>query len=126
MVLRQLVGYGLVGGVQLLADWLLFVVLTGLGLGVVPGNLLARVAGASLGFWLNGRYTFSREGQAQLGGRRLLRFVIFWLAVTALSTLAMHQIDQMQGLRAAWLGKPLVDGALAVLGFFASRHWIYR
>jgi putative flippase GtrA len=119
-------GYGLVGGVQLLADWLLFVVLTGLGLGVVPGNVLARMAGACLGFWLNGRYTFSRDGQPRLGGRRLLRFVATWAALTLLSTLAVQQLDQAQGLQAAWLGKPLVDAALAGVGFLVSKYWIYR
>jgi putative flippase GtrA len=126
MVLRQLVGYGLVGGVQLLADWLLFVVLTGLGLGVVPGNLLARVAGASLGFWLNGRYTFASRGQSRLGRRNMVRFVLFWLAVTAASTWAVQALELQQGLHAAWLGKPVVDGVLAGLGFLASRYWIYR
>ncbi len=119
-------GYGLVGGLQLLADWLLFVVLTGLGLGVVPGNVLARVAGASLGFWLNGRYTFARDGQARLGARALGRFLTLWLVTTAASTLAVHLLDQAQGLHAAWLGKPLVDAALAAAGFLASRYWVYR
>lgn len=126
MVLRQVIGYGVVGGVQLLADWLVFVLLTGLGLGVVPGNLVARVAGASLGFWLNGRYTFSSDGQPRLGGRRVLRFVLAWVVMTAISTLAVHQLDQAQGLQAAWLGKPLVDAALAAVGFLVSKYWIYR
>lgn len=126
MVLRQLAGYGLVGGVQLLADWLLFVLLTGLGLGVVPGNLLARMAGASLGFWLNGRYTFARDGHPRLGARQLGRFALLWLLTTAASTLAMQALHQAQGLHAAWLGKPLVDAALAAVGFLASKHWVYR
>lgn len=119
-------GYGLVGGLQLLADWGVFVLLTGLGLAVVPGNLLGRVAGASLGFWLNGRYTFSRDGQPQLGGRRLLRFLATWAVLAVVSTLAVRQLDLAQGLQAAWLGKPLVDAALAVAGFLVSKYWIYR
>ncbi len=125
-MLRQAIGYALVGGVQLLADWLLFVVLTGLGLGVVPGNLLARVAGASLGFWLNGRYTFARNGQPRLGTRQLGRFTFLWLVTTTASTLAVHVLDQAQGLQAAWLGKPMVDALLAGAGFLASKYWIYR
>nr|MBP6627127.1 GtrA family protein [Arenimonas sp.] len=119
-------GYALVGGAQLLADWLLFVLLTGLGLGVVPGNLLARMAGASLGYWLNGRYTFARDGQPRLGAGPLGRFVVLWLLTTSASTLAMHALDQSQGLHAAWLGKPLVDAALAAAGFLASKYWVYR
>jgi hypothetical protein len=30
------------------------------------------------------------------------------------------------GLQLAWLAKPLVEGALAVLSFFLLRHVVYR
>jgi putative flippase GtrA len=119
-------GYGVVGGLQLLADWGVFVLLTGLGLAVVPGNLLGRVAGASLGFWLNGRYTFSRDGQPRLGGQRLLRFGVVWAVLTIISTLAVQQINAAASLQWAWMAKPAVDALLALAGFAASRRWIYR
>ncbi len=125
-MLRQLVGFGLVGGVQLLLDWACFVLLTAAGVPVVPANLAGRVAGASVGFWLNGRYTFASRDQPRLGQRALVRFVLFWLAMTAASTWAVQALDAQQGLHAAWLGKPLVDGVLAALGFVASKYWIYR
>ena len=126
MVLRQLVGFGLVGGVQLLLDWACFVLLTFAGVPVVSANLVGRIAGASVGFWLNGRHTFAGPGRPPLGRRQALRFVLFWLAMTAASTGAVQLLDAQQGLQAAWLGKPLVDGLLAALGFFASKYWIYR
>jgi hypothetical protein len=56
----------------------------------------------------------------------MIRFVLFWLAVTAASTWAVHALELQQGLHAAWLGKPVADGLLAGLGFLASRYWIYR
>lgn len=124
--LRQLAGYGAVGGLQLVLDWACFVALTAAGVAVVPANVAGRIAGASLGFWLNGRYTFARGGAPALGRRHALRFVAFWLATTAASTLAVQAMDSREGLQAAWLLKPLVEAALAVLGFLASRHWIYR
>ena len=124
--LRQLVSYGLVGGLQLLLDWACFVSLTAAGMAVVPANLAGRIAGASLGFWLNGRVTFARAGQPVLARRNLLRFLAFWIATTAASTLAMHAIDAREGLATAWLLKPLVEALLAALGFLAARHWIYR
>ncbi len=125
-MLRQLMGFGLVGGVQLLLDWACFVALTAAGMAVVPANLAGRVAGASLGFWLNGRFTFARPGQPMLARRNLLRFLAFWIATTAASTLALHAIDARDGLWAAWLLKPLVEALLAGLGFVAGRYWIYR
>jgi putative flippase GtrA len=116
-----------VGGAQLLLDWLCFVGLTWLGIGVAPANLAARVLGALLGFGLNSRYTFGRPpDRASAVPGRLLRFLVFWLLATLASTWAVSALDDMQGLQAAWLGKPLVDGGLAVLGFVVSKHWIYR
>lgn len=126
-MIRQVVGFGLVGGVQLLVDWACFVALTALGVAVLPANVAGRVTGASVGFWANGRFTFARQGEApRIGRRNLLRYLVFWLAMTALSSLAMMGLDQMHGLQAAWLGKPLVDATLAALGFLASKYWIYR
>ncbi|WP_374601273.1 GtrA family protein [Arenimonas sp.] len=126
-MIRQVVGFGVVGGLQLLLDWACFVALTALGLMVPAANLAGRIAGAGLGFWANGRFTFARPGEPpRLGRRRLLRFVFFWLAMTAISTLAVTGLDQLRGLHAAWLGKPVVDAALAGLGFLAAKYWIYR
>lgn len=125
-MLRQAFLYGIVGGVQLLVDWAGFVALTMLGVWVVPANLLARVSGALMGYWLNGRYTFARGGKPSLCGASAVRFVAFWLLTTALSTAGVYLLDAEQGRLAAWLGKPLLDASLAVAGFLASRYWIYR
>jgi putative flippase GtrA len=126
-MMRQLLGFGLVGLAQLLVDWASFVTLTSLGVAVAPANLAARVGGACLGFWGNGRFSFAApDGAPRLGGRRFARYLLFWLAMTALSTLAVTALDDARGLHAAWLGKPLADAALAALGFAASIYWIYR
>ena len=62
LLLRQGSLFGVVGGLQLAAEWACFVATTALGLAVVPANLFGRVAAAGLGFWLNGRYTFVAPG----------------------------------------------------------------
>ena len=73
---RQGLGYGVVGLIQLVVDWALFVALTALAMPVAAGNLLARIGGACLGFWLNGRYTFADAGGSRASGRALRRFVL--------------------------------------------------
>jgi putative flippase GtrA len=123
---RQVIGYGVVGGIQLAVDSLLFVLLTWLGFPVAPSNVAARVAGACLGFVLNHRFTFRHQGRRSARRRAFVRFLVFWVATTAISTLAVDSVDRMAGLQFAWIGKPLVDGLLAVLGFIASKYWIYR
>ncbi len=109
-----------------MVDWAAYVALTHLGLPVAPANLCARILGASLGFVLNGTYTFRAAEGARLGWRRFLRFAASWLTMTLLSTLAMLWFDAHHGLAYSWIAKPLVDAVLAILGFLVSRYWIYR
>lgn len=126
-VLREGLLYGVIGGFQLVVDWLSFFTLTSLGVAVVPANVTGRIVGACFGFWLNGRFTFSRRGQAPpLGRPQLLRFVVVWLAAAALSTSAVWALAHMQGLWAAWVGKFMVDGLLAGASFLLSKYWVYR
>lgn len=122
----QLLSFGLVGGIQLLVDWLLFVVLSALGVPVLLANLGGRVSGASLGFWLNGSVTFRHVTGPVLGGAALLRFLAMWLALTAVSSVLMWGIDVHGGLQWAWAAKPLVEALLALVSFVVSRHWVYR
>ena len=122
----QGLGYLAVGAVLLLADWAVFVAATHLGISVAWGNIAGRVAGAGLGFWLNGRYTFADDGRSRVSRQALLRFGILWLASTVASTWAVTWLAAYLGLGWAWLGKPAVEAVLALVGFLVSRHWIYR
>ncbi len=115
-----------VGLAQLLLDWLVFVALTALGMPAAPGNLAGRVSGAMLGFWLNGRVTFARDGAARLGWWRFAKFLLVWVPLTVVSTVAVAWVASSLGLAHAWLAKPLVEGALAVVAFFLWRHVVYR
>jgi putative flippase GtrA len=122
---REGVGYALVGIVQICVDSLCFVLLTYFGMATVGANIAGRIGGALLGFWLNGRFTFSAGG-IRLGRGALLRFALSWGTMTAISTFAVSLIDQGQGLHMAWVVKPLIDVALAAAGFLVSKFWIYR
>ncbi len=125
--LRQGSRFIIVGLAQLLLDWLVFVLLSAGGVPAAPSNLCGRIGGALLGFWLNGRWTFAKEdGAPRLGWRRGLRFVVVWLALTCVSTWSVAAIAGSLGLEQAWRAKPLVEAALAVLGFFLWRHVVYR
>lgn len=123
---RQLLLFLLIGGLQVLVDWTVFVLTTHLGLSLVTGNLAGRVSGALLGFWLNGRYTFAHGGQPRLDSLHLRRFIIAWLLMTTLSTLLLWAVEQRFDLQAAWLAKPAVEALMALIGFVVWRQWVYR
>lgn len=124
---RQLVLYGLVGGAQLVLDYLVFVALTATGLGIVPSNLIARVVGACLGYFLNRSITFARDMPAERReSAMMLRFGVVWGLLTLLGTFALGWLGSVVSLKWVWIAKPAVDAALAALGFVMSRYWIYK
>lgn len=125
-LLRQGRDFVLVGLAQLLLDWGVFVLASACAVPVPAANLCGRVAGAMLGFWLNGRVTFADAGQARLGWHRFARFLPLWLLLTACSTLLVGVVGAQAGLRWAWLAKPVVEAGLAAASFLLWRHVVYR
>lgn len=123
---RQVLLYGIFGGVQLVADWLCFVLLTWAGMNVVPANLCGRILGAILGFWLNGQHTFGDSRQTSLGPRHAVRFALTWLLTAALSTAGVGIVEELAGLSWAQTGKLGIDAALAALAFLLSKYWVFR
>jgi len=105
---------------------MVFIGLSALGLPVIPANVVGRVAGATLGFWLNGRYTFADQGRPRLSGQHLRRFVIAWSLLTALSSALLYLVEARSNLHMAWLAKPLVEALNAAIGFVVWRQWVYR
>lgn len=116
----------MIGALQLAVDCGIFIAATAAGMPAVAANLLGRISGALLGFWLNGRYTFAQQGDARLGWERFRRFAMMWLALTLISTWLLSTTVHLLGLRQAWLAKPLIEGCLAIVSFFLGRQIVYR
>ncbi len=125
-LIRQGTSFIIVGLIQLGLDWAIFVAATAVGMPVSPANLLGRVCGMLLGFWLNGRHTFADAGGQRLGWQRFARFLLLWAVLTAISTLLVSVAASQLGLRYAWLAKPLVEGGLAAASFLLMRRFVYR
>jgi putative flippase GtrA len=119
---RQVFWYTFVGVLQLIVEWLFFVALTTLGVPLALANVVARTLAALLGFSVNGTITFKSKLNAVL----LVRFLITWIPLTLVDTLAVSALGLIGGLGLAWLVKPVVDGPIAVLSFLVARHWVFR
>ena len=122
---RHLGSYAAIGLLQWLVEYGAMLALSEWVMGVKPANVIGRIAGATLGFWLNGKWTFAGEG-THMGRRAAFRFVLMWLVLTLLNTWLVGIIDDEFGLRRAQLLKPLADLLSGSIGFLLSRHWVYR
>jgi putative flippase GtrA len=125
-VVRQGVNYGVVGLIQLVFDWLVFVGLTQLGLPPAPANVSSRVIAAFVGFWLNGRWTFQTPEKRALTTGHFGRYLVSWGVMTLASTTIVTMAAHADGMHTAWIIKPAADLCLAAVGFMVSKYWIYR
>ena len=123
---RQGASFLAIGLLQLVVDSLLFIAFSAFGVAAAAANPASRACAAGLGFWLNGRFTFAQDGSPRLGALHMRRYVITWLTLTATSTAAVTAADHLLGLHGAWLAKPLIEAALALVSFAVLRHWVYR
>lgn len=122
---RHLGGYALVGALQWLLEYAVMLALSQWVMPVEPANVIGRLCGAVLGFWLNGKWTFAGDG-THVGRAAAMRFIAMWVGLTVVNTCIVALLDQHLGLRAAQLLKPAADVGCAGIGFFLSRHWVYR
>ena len=122
---RHLGGYLAIGLVQWLLEYALMLALSQWVMPVAPANVIGRLCGAMLGFWLNGKWTFAGEN-THVGRHAALRFITMWLGLTVLNTWIVDSIDTHAGLRMAQMLKPGADMLTGGIGFLLSRHWVYR
>jgi len=122
---RHLGGYAAIGLAQWLVEYGLMVALSQWVMPVEPANVIGRIAGAMLGFWLNGKWTFAGE-DTHVGRHAAARFVAMWLGLTVLNTWIVAHLDDVLGLRMAQLLKPGADLLTGGIGFLLSRHWVYK
>jgi len=124
-ILRDGLHFLLIGAIQLAMDSAIYIALTKAGAEPLPANLCGRIVGAALGFWLNGRITFFHHVQPVLQVRAA-RYLLLWMTLTIISTVALTSVVHYGGLARSWWAKPLIEAALGLTSFLISRHWVYR
>jgi len=122
---RHFGSYAAIGVLQWVVEYGLMLALSQWVMGVAPANVIGRICGAMLGFWLNGKWTFAGE-DTHVGQRAAARFATMWAALTILNTWIVDAIDAHFGLHMAQLLKPGADMLSGSIGFVLSRHWVYK
>lgn len=122
---RHAASYTVIGILQWLVEYGLMLALSQWVMPVEPANVIGRLAGACLGFWLNGKWTFASD-QTHVGRHAAARFITMWIALTVLNTWIVASVDDRFGLQFAQLLKPGADLLSGGIGFLLSRHWVYK
>lgn len=125
-MIREGRDFAFVGVAQWFVDAAVMIAASHFDVSIGIANLAGRIAGASLGFWVNGAVTFAGTGGERDDRWNIVRYAIVWIAACWLSTLGVMLLDRALGRHAAWFGKPIIDGLLGLASFVASRHWVYR
>lgn len=124
-VLAQGGRFVMVGVALLIIDAGIYAVAIASGIDNAVANPLSRALAAALGYAAHGRFTFAADGTAP-GSPSLLRYALVWIALTALSTLALGVISAALSPAVAVLAKPLLEAALALISFLLLKAWVYQ
>lgn len=125
-MIRQMARFVLVGLAQIAFDSALFALLFSLGVDAGVANVVSRVSGIPLNFYLHGRFTFASAQGAPLGKRRFSRYVVLWTLLTLASTALVMFADQLLPSRWVYIAKPVIELMLAGVSFAVARQWVYR
>ena len=120
----ELVRYGLVGLFVAGLDLSVFaLLLSGIGLWYVYAHTISRTVGGAAGFVLNRRWTFGREGRADLGIQAVKFAMVYLCSYTASSWLLYVWVEtfRLSPVRA----KLVAEGTVFLLNFIVLRLWAF-
>jgi len=115
---------------QYIIDVTLFIGLFSLFGFPVLFNITSRAIAAVTGYYLNGIVTF-KVGQTIGAKKRKLRFLMLWIGMTFLSSIAITMIMYLSE-RNGWppnmiaISKPLIEAALFLLSFLIQKIWVFN
>ena len=119
---RDFLAYNLVAVGSAAVDWATFVGLRFLGVGHLPCQAAARIAGGAFSFSLNKRALEDGQGRTAVQARRFLLLYAFSMALSM--TLLYVQVDVLHLPLVA--AKVLADGTCFVLNFAVMRGYVFR
>jgi len=123
--LRQFIKFGLVGGINTVLDFGVYLALTRwLDLHYLVANLVAFILAASSSFILNKYWTFRDNRLAGLTFQ-YLKFLIVSTVGAALTELTLFALVHFAG----WpdiVAKIMAIGVVMFWNFFANKHWTFR
>lgn len=123
----QFLKFNAVGLLNTLIDFVIFTLLTSVGMVYTLAQVLSYSAGTANSFILNKKVTFrdSHRGNKEAFDRiQLLKFIVLNLIVLGISLLLMHVLTDKLGVQVL-ISKVLVTFITVIINFFGSRKWVF-
>ena len=120
----QLFRYGLVGGSTFLVDYVLLLILTGLGVPTVPAAGVAFVTGVACNFLLTKFFAFKSVDPRVGGAGEVCLFAFISLVGLGLTMVFMHLFTDVAGIHVA-LAKPISSALVFFWNFLGKKLILY-
>jgi putative flippase GtrA len=123
----QFLKFNAVGLVNTLIDFVIFTLLTSMGMVYVLAQVISYSAGTANSFILNKKVTFLDRNRGNKEGFdrvQLLKFIVLNLVVLGISLLLMHLLTDQLGIQVL-ISKVLVTFVTVIINFIGSRKWVF-
>lgn len=121
----QLIKFNMVGVLNTLVDFLIYILLFSLGVHYLIAQIAAYAAGMTNSYFFNRYWTFAQAGTTAKGAGAMVKFAIVNLVTFGLSLLFLFLLGEKAGLH-PFVGKVLVVGMTMVLNFTGMKFWAFR
>lgn len=125
---REFLTFFVIGCLQFGIDSLLLLFYVHLGLPIAISNILSRASAAVCGYMMNAFFNFGRH-RSNFNQYSAGRFLILWVALTAVSTLAVSAVVLFAISKSNFFGlaiaKIIIELTLFIVSYSVCKHWVY-
>lgn len=120
----QLVKYNIVGVINTLVDFLVYQLLTYLGMKYAIAQCISYSCGVLNSYFFNSRWTFKRDGGS--GKREFIYFAAVNLASMGLSVLLLKACYEVLNIHSNIISKAIVTPIVMLVNFFGSKLLVFK
>ncbi|NND00777.1 MAG: GtrA family protein [Gammaproteobacteria bacterium] len=125
--MQKAVKFIMVGGVNTLLTFLLYVVLVGSGWNFNVALIVTYIVGIMLGFFLNMLWTFRPESNNGVAGKqtKFARYLMVYILVFLVNFLILNLLVAWQLLNPIW-GQLVAISVATLFSFVLQNKWVFR
>ncbi|WP_195517188.1 GtrA family protein [Paraclostridium bifermentans] len=121
--LFRFIKFGLVGILNTLINWILFIILNSLGLYYIISNIIAYSISTLNSYLWNSKLVFKYSGDNLK--ETSLKFIILNIIGLTLNTIILYLLLDIVGLRKL-IALVITTGIIMILNYFINKLWVFK